>query len=674
MRLEGKLGDLPMVLKKLLGEIVSNMGFVTDEQLEQALKEQKKRFGKDRLPEWLKRASLVTRARLAKDKTPLLGKILTDMGLLSDDQLSIALKEQTEMSKVYGSLDSEKLGIAIEIGSVINSTLNLAEVLALIMTHANRVTNSAASTLMLMDDETCELVFSVPTGPKAEKLIDIRLPPGKGIAGWVAQNGQHVLVPDAKEDARHYPDIDKMSGIETKTLLCVPMKAKSKLIGVIEVINKVDDTSFTEEDALFLSIFASQAAIAIENARLYGELTDRLEDRQRAEAEKKKLESQLHRAEKMEVVGTLAGGVAHDLNNILSGFVSYPDLLLMQIPEDSKLRKPILTMQKSGEKAATIVEDLLTLARRGVITESVVNLNRIVADYIKSPEHQRIVSYHSDIDIRVDLEDDLQNLSGSFVHLGKTVMNLVSNAAEAISGKGEIVISTTNRYVDRPIDGYESVEEGDYVTLRVSDTGIGIPSKDLERIFEPFYTKKVMGRSGTGLGMTVVWGTVKDHKGYINVESTVGKGTVFTLYFPATRKEISREEVLLSMEDYLGEGESILVVDDVKEQREITLNMLTTLGYTAEAISSGEDAVVYLNENNVDLIILDMIMDPGIDGLDTYRKICEIREAQKTIIVSGFSETDRVLEAQSLGAGQYVRKPFSLRKIGIAVKTELERK
>jgi len=375
----------------------------------------------------------------------------------------------------------------------------------------------------------------------------------------------------------------------------------------------------------------------------------------------------------MEAIGTLAGGVAHDLNNILSGIVSYPDLLLMQVPDDSPLRKPILTMQNSGKKAADIVQDLLTLARRGVVITDVVNLNDIISEYLKSPEYEKLKSYHPEVEVKADLEADLLNISGSSVHLAKTVMNLVSNAAEAITDGGEVFISTENRYIDRPISGYDSVKEGDYITLAVSDTGVGISPQDMDRIFEPFYTKKVMGKSGTGLGMAVVWGTIKDHKGYVDVQSTEGKGTTFTLHFPATRREIAKEKALLPLEDYIGKGESILVVDDVKEQREIAFNMLTALSYIADAISSGEEAVEYLKEQSVDLIVLDMIMDPGMDGLDTYKKILELHPGQKTIIASGFSETDRVKEAQRLGAGQYVKKPYTLEKIGLAVRTELDK-
>ena len=387
----------------------------------------------------------------------------------------------------------------------------------------------------------------------------------------------------------------------------------------------------------------------------------------------KVLADHLERAQKMEAIGTLAGGVAHDLNNILGGLVSYPELLLLQLPDDSPLRKSILTIQKSGEKAAAVVQDLLTLARRGVVVTEVVNLNAVIAEYLKSPEYEKLQSYHPGVHIETHLEKNVLNILGSSIHLSKTVMNLVSNAAEAMSEGGRLTVSTENRYVDRPIRDYDHVKEGDYVVLTISDTGTGISPDDIEKIFEPFYTKKKMGRSGTGLGMAVVWGTVKDHNGYIDVQSTEGKGTTFTLYFPATREKLPEDKSHLAIESYSGNGESILIVDDVEEQKNIASGMLKELGYSVVSVSSGEEAVEYLKTNNVDLLLLDMIMDPGMDGLDTYKKILEMHPDQKAIIASGFSETDRVKEVLSLGAGTYIRKPFLLEKVGLAVKEELEK-
>jgi CheY-like chemotaxis protein len=251
-------------------------------------------------------------------------------------------------------------------------------------------------------------------------------------------------------------------------------------------------------------------------------------------------------------------------------------------------------------------------------------------------------------------------------------MNLVSNAAEAQAAGGKIKLSTRNQYIDQPIKGYDNIQEGDYVVLEVSDSGIGMPAEDLNRIFEPFYTKKVMGRSGTGLGMAVVWGTVQDHRGYIDIESKEGQGTSFYLYFPVTRDSIIEEKSVVPVETYMGTGQTLLIVDDIQDQRELASNMLTKLGYSAKTVSSGEAAIDYLKDNSTDLVVLDMIMEPGMDGLDTYRQILKLHPNQKAIIASGFSETKRAKEAQKLGAGQYVKKPYTLEKIGMAVKNELE--
>ncbi|MBE9543385.1 MAG: response regulator [Proteobacteria bacterium] len=400
-------------------------------------------------------------------------------------------------------------------------------------------------------------------------------------------------------------------------------------------------------------------------------LTRNISKWKKAEEDKKKLESQLQRAQKMEAIGTLAGGVAHDLNNILSGIVSYPEILLMDLPGDSDLKEPLETIQKSGFKAAAIVQDLLTLARRGVSISEIVNLNRIISEHLETPEFEKIQQFHPGLTVEVDLEEDLLNISGSPVHLSKTVMNLVSNAAEAMADGGTIYISTQNKYLDQPVEGYDEIEEGDYVLLKISDAGIGISPEDKERIFEPFYTKKTMGRSGTGLGMAVVWGTVKDHKGYIDLLSTEGDGTTFTLYFPVTRESLTDDQSAGATVENNGNGERILVVDDIEEQRIIATLMLKKMGYDVNSVPGGKEAIEFLQNHSADLIVLDMIMDPGIDGLETYKQILRINPDQKAIIASGFSETWRVKEAQRLGAGEYVKKPYTIEKIGQAVTAEL---
>lgn len=395
--------------------------------------------------------------------------------------------------------------------------------------------------------------------------------------------------------------------------------------------------------------------------------------RKRIEESSRRLAERLRRAEKMEALGTLAGGVAHDLNNILGVLVGYSELLLMAIPDDNPLRKYVSNILQSSEKSAAIIQDLLTLARRGVAISDVVQLNKIISDYTGSIEFDKLKTNYPLVNFRINIDHNLMNIKGSPVHLSKTVMNLVSNAAEAITGEGEVTIAVKNQYMDRPVTGYDEIHEGDYVVLTVTDTGKGIAADDIGKIFEPFYTKKKMGMSGTGLGLAVVWGTVKDHNGYIDVQSEEGKGTVFTLYFPVTRDETAETGKTASLESYMGKGESILVVDDVYEQRELARAMLKKLGYQIACVSSGTEAIAYLKGNKADLVVLDMIMDPGIDGLETYQQILEINPAQKAIIVSGYSETDKVKKARALGVGAYVQKPYILERLGTAIRTELDK-
>jgi len=398
------------------------------------------------------------------------------------------------------------------------------------------------------------------------------------------------------------------------------------------------------------------------------DITDRVRD----EEERKSMEDRLRRSEKMEALGLLAGGVAHDLNNILGVMAGYSQLLRSEIGKDSALREHVDYIFQSSERAATVVQDLLALARRSAAVMKTLDLNKTVYDYFRSPEYEGLLSRHPRVRLKIELSDALLRISGSSVHLMKTLMNLVANAAEAMPRGGELTVRTENRYLDRPVRGYDDMQPGEYVVLSVSDTGDGIPVQDLKQIFEPFYTKKIMGHSGTGLGLTVVWGTVKDHNGYVDVESAEGRGTTFSLYFPATREEI-REMSALPEAEYMGRGESILVVDDVQGQRDLATRMLTKLNYRAAAVASGEEAVEYMKTNACDLMILDMIMDPGIDGLETYRRIIASHPGQKAIIVSGYAETERVAKAREYGAGAYVRKPYMMERLGMEVRKELDR-
>ena len=424
----------------------------------------------------------------------------------------------------------------------------------------------------------------------------------------------------------------------------------------------------------------SERWVRVSNRSIYGkghlrEMRGVLHDitkEKEAEKENLRLESLLHQAKRMEAIGTLAGGVAHDLNNILSGVVSYPDLLLLELPEDSPHRPIIETIKKSGERAAVVVQDLLTLARRGLTGAMAIDMNQLIFEYINSPETGILESTHPNLTITFEPEERVLPINGSPVHLKKVLMNLVYNAAEAMVNGGVVTITAREKSLAQRFLVSGLMPTGNYVEVAVTDNGVGISRNDIERIFEPFYTTKSMGRSGTGLGMAVVWSSIQDHKGYIDITSQVGAGTTVTLYFPTTSaKPRTIERRNAALEDLQGKGEVILVVDDVPEQLEIATNILGKLGYYVETAASGEDAVTFLKTSAADLVVLDMVMPPGIDGLETFKQITAINPGQRAIIASGFAETERVQEALKSGIDSFIRKPYSLRNIGYAVKSAL---
>ena len=382
------------------------------------------------------------------------------------------------------------------------------------------------------------------------------------------------------------------------------------------------------------------------------------------------LQEQLTNAKRMESLGLMAGSVAHDLNNILAGIITYPELLLLDLDEDFKYREEIAMIRDAGKRAAAVVDDLLTVARGATCKKEVQNINTIITNYFSSVEYNTIRQRFPDVLIESYLEDKLLNVTCSAMHVSKSIMNLVLNAAEAIQTKGSITVSTKNIHLKEVHKGYETIEAGDYTVINVEDTGSGISKADLAKIFSPFYSKKIMGRSGTGLGLAVVWNTVHDHGGYIDMVSS-NKGTLFSLYFPSTR--IHGEISLQSFDNptYRGNGQSILVVDDQKSQREIAIRLLSRMGFQPYTVPSGEKAVEFIKNNKVDLVILDMLMEPGINGCETYRLILEHAPDQKAIITSGYSTTTDVHQAKNLGVTQFVKKPYSLQDLGDALQEVL---
>lgn len=409
---------------------------------------------------------------------------------------------------------------------------------------------------------------------------------------------------------------------------------------------------------------ASQAQVELLQA-----LEQKNKELQEALVELNLTQKQLVQSEKMTAVGLTAGGVAHDLNNILSGVVSYPELLLLDLPQDSEFRQPLETIMATGRKAAAVVDDLLTLSRNVARTKTTVSVNSLIENYLQSYEFEHAKSAFSDIHVSTNFKDDLFLVNCSTVHIEKAIMNLVTNALEAIKTSGTIQIITENI---TSIDGEDlpsGLTPGDYVVIKIIDDGLGINDEDINHVFEPFYTKKVMGRSGTGLGLTVVWNALEEHGGTITVDNK-RDGTVFSVFLPASEKRCSDCDELLSLDNLKGSG-SVLVIDDDDLQCDLATQMLTQLGYTVKSASSGEEAVSYLRKNPTDLLVLDMLMPPGMNGRETYEEVIKFYPGQKAIIASGFSDNEEVQQALLLGASHFLKKPYSMGELGKVVRDSL---
>ena len=408
---------------------------------------------------------------------------------------------------------------------------------------------------------------------------------------------------------------------------------------------------------------------------IINQLNHEITKRKQAQEEQHRLETRLHQSQKMEAIGLMAGGVAHDLNNILAGVVGYPDILLSSLPETSEMRRPLENIRESGKRAAEVVSDLLTIARGSAYTFEIANINNTILQYLDSLEFKKLKTDNPNVTFQLQLDKALGNISCSTPHVRKCLMNLVVNGIEAIKDSGTLSIYTRSQNIEKDtMFGTLPVKQGRYVVASVKDTGHGIADEHLAHIFEPFYSRKKMGASGSGLGLTIVWNTVQDHGGAVRVFSQ-GKqqGTLFELFFPETAKALSRQQDDFPVEQLSGSHETIMVVDDEELLLNIAKDMLQTLGYKVITKNSGEAAIRYLRENSVDLVILDMIMDPGMSGRETYEAILNFHPGQRAVIASGFAENEDVRRALSLGATSFLRKPYTLKSLGKTTKDSLER-
>lgn len=413
-------------------------------------------------------------------------------------------------------------------------------------------------------------------------------------------------------------------------------------------------------DGRILDIMVSARRIGWGNQRYYISIWNDI-------TETKRLQELESRAQRLETAGRISGQIAHDFNNLLAPLITYPDFIREELKGDHSVLQFIDSMEEAAQRIAEINQQLLTLGRRGHYNQDVIDLNEILRKAVDECEINR-----GTISCDLILDPGLLKIKGGSAQIYRMITNLLVNARDAVQDVGRIKIKSESYYADNDKIFYGRIPKGEYVKLTISDTGCGIPEDLIEKIFDPFFTTKTTDRErGSGLGLSVVDSVIKDHHGYLDLKSKIGQGTDFYLYFPVCREAavVSNPE----QNEIVGGSEKILVVDDDPIQREVSSRVLMKLGYEVVTAENGEEAVEIIRDRPYDLVILDMIMPPGIDGAETYRQILEIRSGQKGIILSGFSESDRVIMAQELGARAFVKKPVNMKTLAAAVRAELDR-
>ncbi len=432
------------------------------------------------------------------------------------DQLSIAIENARLYDEIRQHID--ELTTLNKISQAITSTLDLQETLTIITDHTTRLLGVAATSVVLYDETNDDVWFAAASGEGSDFVRGMRLALGQGVVGWVAQQGQPVLVPNVSEDSRFFDDFDRESGFTTRSILCVPLQTKGQTIGAIEAMNK-ESGPFDEEDLKLLTSLAAPAATAIENAKLYEALRQgmrRLEETQ----------AQLVQSAKLAAVGELAAGVAHEINNPLTSIMGFTRLLLEDLSPDHAMRADLETVDREAARARQIVRGLLDFARAGDPVLAPVDLNALVEEAVMLVCTRSVLA-------RISLEKDLSPLPPMMLdtnQIKQVLVNLLNNAVQAMPGGGRLSVFT--RLTEREVDEVSC----QMAAIYVSDTGLGIVPENLGRVFDPFFTTKEVGQ-GTGLGLSVSYSIVEKHNGRIEVESAPEEGSTFIVLLPVNDSE-----------------------------------------------------------------------------------------------------------------------------------------
>jgi signal transduction histidine kinase/CheY-like chemotaxis protein len=436
------------------------------------------------------------------------------------------------------------------------------------------------------------------------------------------------------------PILDPAVPLPVANCLAVPMLMGNEQVGAIVLINK--PPVFIEAELKELETFAQTTALAIKGAR--------------TELERKKTMDQLRQAQKMEAIGQLAGGIAHDFNNLLTVINGYSTLLIRSLKQDEALKKEAEQILHAGERAADLTRQLLAFSRRQIIEPRTMSINM----QVKNLESMlcRLIGEH--IELLTDLSSELGAIKADPGQIEQILLNLVVNARDALSNGGRITVSTKNAELDENFArSHEGASAGRYVMLSISDNGQGMPEDVKRRIFEPFFTTKEQGK-GTGLGLATVYGIVKQSKGYVLVESELGEGSVFSIYFPREDAPTEEEEAPTDQEDTSCNDSTILVVEDEQGVLDLAVQTLKSHGFTVlQAIDPiAAQHVFDAHRGDIDLLLTDVMM-PFMTGPELAEKLQKQKPSLKIAFFSGYADGNLDLDEATAKGYPIISKPFT---------------
>jgi len=383
--------------------------------------------------------------------------------------------------------------------------------------------------------------------------------------------------------------------------------------------------------------------------------------------ERKRLESQLQQAHKMEAVGTLAGGIAHDFNNLLMGILGSTSLMLFNITSNHPHYESLKNVEQYVQSGAKLTKQLLGIARGGKYAVKPTDLNNLLE---KTSEMFRRTS--KDIRIYAKYQTDIWPVEVDQSQIEQVLLNLYVNAWQAMPNGGDLYLQSENVFLDEEHVRLLSLKPGRCVKLTITDTGVGMDEATIQRIFDPFFTTKEMGR-GTGLGLASVYGIIKNHDGIIDVFSKKGEGATFTIYLPASDKQIIEENEM--PREVLKGIEMVLLVDDEDSIVDVGEKILHMMGYQVLSARSGKEAVELYQKNQarIDIVVLDMIM-PEMGGEETYDKLKEINPKAKVLLSSGYSIDGKAKEILERGCDGFIQKPFTVEELSQKIREILDKK